>query len=198
MGIFYSRQWAFSEYFGNINIFSKEWIYAYNLGWIGIQQAISDTDSEQKWFYSDNIGWINITQNGLTDSGDYYFYLSEYEDHEHISPWVLFVKNQSNNIDRVFINHGNQQSFLAYGKKIDHEIQTLGETDSIFIDQQGDQDLKDLWNSGSLLLSVDQYNSYLKMRILKPLDLIDLCFWEKTLLSSLIFIWVKQSKTVKG
>ena len=152
-------QWAFSEYFGNINIFSKEWIYAYNLGWIGIQQAISDTDSEQKWFYSDNIGWINITQNGLTDSGDYYFYLSEYEDHEHISPWVLFVKNQSNNIDRVFINHGNQQSFLAYGKKIDHEIQTLGETDSIFIDQQGDQDLKDLWNSGSLLLSVDQYNS---------------------------------------
>ncbi|NDG53160.1 MAG: hypothetical protein EBY39_09085, partial [Flavobacteriia bacterium] len=150
--------WVFSEYFGNINIISREWIYANNLGFIGIKSALESGSSNQAWFYSDNIGWINISGGAISESGDYNFYLSNYENHEYISPWVLFVKNELNNIDRVFIRHNRQSELLAYGKKLDHEIQALSETDSIFLGQQSDQNLKDLWNSGSLLLNVNQYN----------------------------------------
>lgn len=152
-------QWVFSRYFGNINILNRQWIYANNLGFIGIENALQRKNKSQIWFYSDNVGWIMIAEGSITPSGDYNFYLPNYENHEYISPWVMFVKNELNNIDRVYIRHKNQGVFLAYAKKSNHEIQTLGETDSIFIGQESNQELKSSWNSGSLLLSVDEYNS---------------------------------------
>jgi len=165
------KSWTISKFFGQLYIASRQWAFVRNLGWTYIGEVLTKGLNYNLYFYVENIGWIFVLSEEDANfsspaTGGYFFFISNYEGHANISPWILNYKNTDNEINRLFVYHNDINNFPAYSKVDNNPIGYVDENKAIYLlDSNGSAIISDsvklnqLWNSSSLKLTKNQYLS---------------------------------------